>query len=515
MRWGADATDKPIDLRLSGGGTRAALFSGGALLALADGRCNQGLRIRAIRSISGSSLLIASLLLAASEEKVEFDCGSSVRVLRNELERIWRLGFVNTSYRRRLVISGVISLALTVLTFWTSGRWLSADSPPPPSSLTGGVAVVFFLFFAVTILFVWQSSRPFVIRPRPRSRWSFVGLGPRWPPIALPKTMFGLVPTEAIWMGATGVEQSGLDPTWFRVVDDHEMKPQYDGPALFRGQPEPEVSHLARASAAYPLFARAVTIDGSTFADGGLVDNLALTGPVVGPVVAVDAAIERLASPSRPVRSMVSEVVANLVQVVVIAVLAIGAIVLVAQFAIRVLAAPVDLVLNLAELAVVIVGTVMVLGPLYRSVIDSLTTLRTEFGLTNKLLKIQAAFRLAELARRDVDVTHVDFEAGSIPEAVCPVHASLVATTLRSLDPEVGAAVIDLGYRRMCTELQLASDPETVAWLEQLQAEGHRLRRRWTSRIRSFSLSTGTGCTCSRKSLRARWGDHLLAKLVR
>ena len=86
-----------------------------------------------------------------------------------------------------------------------------------------------------------------------------------------------------------------------------------------------------------------------TFADGGLVDNLALTGPVVGPVVAVDAATEQLASPSRLVRSTASEVAANLVQVVVVAVLAIGAILLVAQFAIRVLAAPVDLVLNLAE----------------------------------------------------------------------------------------------------------------------------------------------------------------------
>ncbi len=230
----------PVHLALSGGGIRAALFSAGALIAVAEAEHDmskhsalaryQGageVNVASTTAVSGSSLLLGRLILQGSRAD---HAGVRLRLLREETELLWRHGF------RRRWSGGLAGFTLDVRRGWIA----------------------------------WPFAR---LHARWRQR--------RWHGRGHRRADVSLISDGPIRMVTTNLstQEAALWDPW-------------DPPARRFGRAS--LHDLTKASATLPIYRSSVRLDGDPHFDGGVLDNLGVSYGLHQPdgwVLSIDAGL--------------------------------------------------------------------------------------------------------------------------------------------------------------------------------------------------------------------------------
>lgn len=452
---------------LSGGGTRAALLSGGALLALheEEGRID----VASIDAVSGSSLLLTRLLLAGESTK---EPGTGRQALLAELTSIRRSGFGSPLRPTRLLATFVVALV---------GAYVIDAITGPVEPLSSGVNIrwpraVNRALFLVPLLWglgLWAMTRADPVRfgrrrDRDGARSFFSHHDPA--PLRTDVERAGVLPSPDVWFGAAEVESSRME--WFSPYQDH--------PTLWAGGRAGPMQ-MALMSAAFPGLTPAVEVDGRRYIDGGALDLLALSrlttqpgrpstadvGPAAEPatkVLSIDASVDPLQPTAPdPLRFRLRDA------------LSVGAQLLVVLIALRAALAfgvdPVSVSL-LGVLAVTLIGFRMILQGVSALVLGMKYELGLEARVVPMLQSTQRDLRIDRAKAAGLALTTIELRA-SAEFAPCAVlgHRIDLATKLGAMKGEVGADLVRFGYVEVKQVLGAEPWPSTLEWLEDLRRQ--------------------------------------------
>lgn len=274
----------PVHLALSGGGIRAALFSAGALIAVAEAEHDmskrsalaryQGageLNVASTTAVSGSSLLLGRLILQGAKAD---HAGSRLHHLRTETELLWRHGF-----RRRwpgaFLLSALISAAIVA---WA----LDVFSPfqiRPEVLWVVPAALVALLTWRRLVGFTLDIRRGWIAWPlaRLRALWR----QHRWHGNRHRQDDVSLLSDGPIRMVTTNLssQEAALWDPWAPPSKRFGRASMHD---------------LTKASAALPIYRSSVRLDGDPHFDGGVLDNLGVSYGLHQPdgwVLSIDAGL--------------------------------------------------------------------------------------------------------------------------------------------------------------------------------------------------------------------------------
>ena len=84
---------RTIHVTMSGGGTRAALASGGANLALLEAKLRGDIAVASMTAVSGSAIMLARLLIAGGRSVHDLTHEDAVVEARRNVHGVWQHGF--------------------------------------------------------------------------------------------------------------------------------------------------------------------------------------------------------------------------------------------------------------------------------------------------------------------------------------------------------------------------------------------------------------------------------------
>lgn len=262
---------RALDVAMSGGGIRAALFSGGALLAINQWCALPGARVDKLRAVSGSSLLLGRLIAASHLDITTKEVRTAGDLLRKELELIAKYGFT-PSFARSSFLASTFWVGALLALDTTARRHLGDPGFPP------WVAVPLGVIIGIAGYQLLRRQNPFSLERTSRTQ-----IVPKDQEIrfdynatrrcsALPTNDVGFVCTEL---------PSG-DPI---VLTAHATHHSYGSPL--------QLYQAVGASAAFPFYSRTYSVGGKDLADGGIVDNLGVSdfqsGTSTNTVLVIDA----------------------------------------------------------------------------------------------------------------------------------------------------------------------------------------------------------------------------------
>ncbi len=283
---------RTIDLALSGGGTRAALLSGGALIAVCEAEEAGAVNVGSITAVSGSALLLARVILRGSRfDAQEKPPPKRSSLIRTEVSDIWRHGF---RPRGVLLASGVLAIGLTLVLFsYLVPRLLMNNDPL--TEYPWCFVIPLAAMAAIGIPIAVHRSIPFNLGQTKGRIESFLGYRRQHKFISSSAgdEVRAALPTEDVKFGVVNAyngKASSICP-W----DAHTSEGYPNGIPL---------GVLVKASAAVPFYTSSVVIDDQRFFDGGVVDNLGLSDHIDSQrrnqLLVVDASVPLKVPPTQP-----------------------------------------------------------------------------------------------------------------------------------------------------------------------------------------------------------------------